>query len=1074
MAADGSLKFDTKVNTEGFDAGMSTLTKAVERLSGLVEDLSKKIEGGFSGAGNAATTAAKNIDKVAESAKKAKKETKSLEEQMEAITVEHHETSGPGGAEEPELPRTSELTGEYQQYGREVEQFVDDYVQNMGKADQSTNEFKQHIETLSKALKDMESKGMYFGDDEYDETFMKLSKVKQALADYKKEMLSPTPDAVSFPADSIQGQVDRLKKSIKEMEVQGKTFGDGLYDSTYQALNKAQARLSEYKKNLTSPNELMIVLDENTLQGKINSLKRQLEDLGLLGKTFGDETYDSTYAALSKAQADLANYKKGLSRPVEIPVRIDEDSFEGQKLKLSAKLAELEKKGITLGNPEYDSTYVALQKVIQAEREYKKSLLEADDGQKIVTKSAKKMKASMDKAGKSAKGARKNMSMLGMLGRSVLFSMVFRGISMISSAFKEGTGNLAQFSDEFNEDASKLVSANTKLKNSFATTAAPIADIMVPALVDLIDLLANATTWAGQLLAALSGKSTFVKAVDVEEDYGAALKDSNKELKEKEKINKKLAFSFDDLIQAEKQSEKNDYVGPTPDQMFETVEIENDIKDFADTVKNIFSDLFSPMKQSWLENGPEVHEAVHAALMNMKKLALDVGASFLQVWKNEGYGKKITDDLLITFANLAFTVANLCDQLDKAWTSGDLGVSIMRHLGDLVLEVTGFFREASDAIREWSAGLDFSPLLASFDGVLVSLRPIVSKIGDALLWLLKDILLPIAKWGIENGIPAAFDLISAALKALDSILEALKPLAIWLWEDFLQPIGAWTGKVVIEALKKITEWLTKFSDWVSDHEEEIRFATVTIAGFFAAWKAIEFVEKMKNIIDIVSGAGGFIGVLELLNKNLDLTKLAYLGMAAAIGILIGAVYEMFKNWDNMTVPEKVISSIMAAASAAAILAVALGAVSGGAAKAAMIAGAIALGIGAALVAVNAGKRTMASAGSNSSYSPYSAYGMGDVSSYRLPRLATGTVVPPRAGEFAAILGDNNRETEIVSPLSTIEQALDNVMAKYMGEGGNRRPMQIDLIINGQRFARAVYEANNQEKQRVGVRMVTEG
>ena len=33
--SDGSLNFDTKINTEGFDAGMSTLTKAVEKLSGL-------------------------------------------------------------------------------------------------------------------------------------------------------------------------------------------------------------------------------------------------------------------------------------------------------------------------------------------------------------------------------------------------------------------------------------------------------------------------------------------------------------------------------------------------------------------------------------------------------------------------------------------------------------------------------------------------------------------------------------------------------------------------------------------------------------------------------------------------------------------------------------------------------------------------------------------------------------------------------------------------------------------------------------------------------------------------------
>ena len=66
MAADGSLKFDTKVNTEGFDAGMSTLTKAVERLSGLIEDLSKKMDGGFTGAGNTAASTAKDIDTVAE------------------------------------------------------------------------------------------------------------------------------------------------------------------------------------------------------------------------------------------------------------------------------------------------------------------------------------------------------------------------------------------------------------------------------------------------------------------------------------------------------------------------------------------------------------------------------------------------------------------------------------------------------------------------------------------------------------------------------------------------------------------------------------------------------------------------------------------------------------------------------------------------------------------------------------------------------------------------------------------------------------------------------------------------
>lgn len=62
---------------------------------------------------------------------------------------------------------------------------------------------------------------------------------------------------------------------------------------------------------------------------------------------------------------------------------------------------------------------------------------------------------------------------------------------------------------------------------------------------------------------------------------------------------------------------------------------------------------------------------------------------------------------------------------------------------------------------------------------------------------------------------------------------------------------------------------------------------------------------------------------------------------------------------------------------------------------------------------------------------------------RLPRLASGTVVPPRAGEFAAILGDNNRETEIVSPVSAMKQAFKEAMAEMSGgEGGD-----IHLTVN---------------------------
>lgn len=90
----------------------------------------------------------------------------------------------------------------------------------------------------------------------------------------------------------------------------------------------------------------------------------------------------------------------------------------------------------------------------------------------------------------------------------------------------------------------------------------------------------------------------------------------------------------------------------------------------------------------------------------------------------------------------------------------------------------------------------------------------------------------------------------------------------------------------------------------------------------------------------------------------------------------------------------------------------------------------------------------------------------------LPRLASGTVVPPQAGEFAAILGDNNREAEVVSPLSTMRQALTEALA----EAGITGTQNIVLRFEGNlaQLARILKPAIDSENKRVGVKLVTGG
>lgn len=731
-----------------------------------------------------------------------------------------------------------------------------------------------------------------------------------------------------------------------------------------------------------------------------------------------------------------------------------------------------EKAGYGLGDAPYDKALAGLQRAKKAMQDYKKKLLGVDNEQKKASKSGSKLNKSLKGTEKASRGAR--MGLGRMLATSILFSTVFRAISAVTGGLKEGMDNLAQYSDDTNKALSMLMSSMTQLKNSFGTAFSPLVEYAAPALAQFINLLSQAVTWTAQLLAALTGKDTFVKAVKVQQNYADSLDKTKDETKDAAKETEKALAPFDKLIQIttgkKKSEDKNEL---KPEDMFATEEVSNDIKLQAEAIKNTLGKLFDPLKESWLENGPQVMSSLQNTFAAIKQLASDVGASFMQVWNVEGYGKAITDNLLISFTNLSDTVGILATKFDEAWTQGDRGTSIMRHLGDIALTVSDFIRKATESIKEWSKTIDFSPLLESFDRVLVALNPIVNTVGNLLLWLLENVLEPIAKWAIEQAIPAVFNLIAAALKALNSVIIALKPMGIWLWENFLKPLGEWTGDIIIAALEKISEWLEKFSEWVNKNQSLVENITLAIVTFFAAWKFAEFVSGVKSMINTLGGAKGLIQTLSTLASKLDFTRLKFAGMAAAIAVLVKAISDIYKNWDKMSPSEKVISSILAAASAIAILAVAVGSLSGPA-MAVAIGFAIAAGIAASTIASNAGKRANSSGyaggyGGGSIY-PMSAYA---AVPYKMPMLATGTVVPPRAGMFAAILGDNNRETEVVSPLSTMKQALKEALAESNISSGNQIA-KAELILDGTRFGQLVVKFGNNEKNRVGVRMVTEG
>lgn len=1028
MAFDGSLKFDTKVDTSGFDEGSSTLKNAMEKLTSTIERLSDNIVKSFNGAGRAvedtgssAESTASQVEDIADAAKKAQLETQELKKQMEGISIdtgtENNKTP------ETEMPQTQDTGASYRDYGTEVQEFVDNYVANMGKAQESTNEFRREIDSLSGQLKQMESQGMYFGDEEYDETFMKLAKVKQALVDYKKEMLSPA-EGPKFDSGTMQGQIDSLKRRLEQLSNQGKTFGDDLYDSTFSALKKAEGALNEYQKKLAEPTQVKVEFDDSTLQGKVDSLKQQLNELAQSGKSFGDELYDSTYKALNQAQTALNDYKRDLVKPVEIPVNLDPDSFEGQKQQLKAKLSEMESKGITLGNADYDSTYVALQKVIQAESEYKRSLMQADKGQQEVKKSADSMKKSMDKVGKSTKGAGKGMSLLGMIGRSILFSFVFKAISGVTNAVKEGIQNIAQYSGDANGILSSFTSSLLYLKNSFATAFAPILGIVVPALNIMIDAIARAVSWIGQLIAALSGQSTFIKAVKTQEDYAASLKKTGSAAKKAGKDAQKSLAPFDQLNQLsdKKSSDSGSGSGTDPSDMFETVKIDSKIKDMTDGIKSAFSNLLS-----WAQT--------------------NFGPSLSKVW----------DDMIPNIENFKSIMAGMWSDI------GTLG----------------------EPLKIWLNN-DFVPFLQQ---VIQTGGVIINGLFDSFNMVFSDIwnlvVFPILQNFITTGLPMLTQFGTQAVSAFEVLFKEVKDIFDMLWKDAAAPALEFLTKIWTDCVDSLAKVWDQYGTPIFDAIKTAFEKTGdTIQSIWKSYLKPVFdtfmdvadrvwIEHLKPLLDnfLEFGAKLILVGLDIYN-GLILPLISWFAdkLGPIITQVIQAAIEIFGQMEVAV--SAVINSILLVLNG--LLDFLHIGFTQGWDKAWSEVGNIFKNVfnGIIEIAENAINYIVDSLNRISFDVPDWIPRIGgehfglSLDRINLPRLATGTVVPPRAGEFAAILGDNNTDTEVVSPLGTMKQAMLEAIAQAGGLGGGN--INLQLFLDSRLVYEAMVEKNKQILSNTGV------
>lgn len=512
----------------------------------------------------------------------------------------------------------------------------------------------------------------------------------------------------------------------------------------------------------------------------------------------------------------------------------------------------------------------------------------------------------------------------------------------------------------------------------------------------------------------------------------------------------------------------------------------------AKKLSDILKQLWKPFQEAWSREGKNTIDTARHMFSSLAELAKSVGKSIMEVWTN-GTGTEMLSTMLQILQNIFKIIGNIASQLSKAWNKNKVGTKIVQALANAFQAILTFIEKITKVTADWAGKLDFYPLLDSIKNLTKSFAPIIKALGNVLEWIYANIILPSLKWLIETGVPTLINIVSEFLNFLgehQTLVEAFGAALIGMFAT-AKIIPAVTtlisniGNIGL-ALKGLIALMTGSGGimaGISAIATAIGPGGIIIAAVGAViaagvllvknWDSIKdffggivdyfgeksraFIEKATNtassLIEKVKNAGSilFTSIKETASKITSTIGniLQYLATIFINGWNAGwlKAKEVFKNiFDSLVNIAKVpINGV-------------IGLING------MIRGIIS-GVNTAIGVLNRMKIKVPNWVPKIGGSTWG-FTIPTITAPQIPYLAKGTVVPRNAGEFAAILGDNKRETEVVSPLSTMKQAMMDAL-RESGNNGGSSPQYIVLNIDGNEFIRWLRDQNGQYRNRTG-------
>lgn len=480
------------------------------------------------------------------------------------------------------------------------------------------------------------------------------------------------------------------------------------------------------------------------------------------------------------------------------------------------------------------------------------------------------------------------------------------------------------------------------------------------------------------------------------------------------------------------------------------------ISESAKKLADLLKKLWKPFQDAWKKEGKNTINAAKTALDGLKKLAVSVGKSLVEVWTN-GTGTTMLTTMLKIAQNVLKTVGNIASGFADAWNKNNVGMQIIQNIADALVVVMQFVEKIAEDTATWAANLDFYPLLESISNLTSNLAPIIQSSGDTLEWLYKNIILPMLTWIIEVGLPGVINLTSMLLDFVEKHQDIIEAFGAAL-------IGAFAaGKIAV-----LAKGISGSIGTIISYGKGLVALMTGSGGIIGGIKAIATAIGPGGIFAIAVGAAIAIGVLLYKNwdkikevagkvwdwiKNKTVTFVNDIGNKLRnLGTKISTIWDSIKStayqkwnaiWSTIgNLVERIKNGIVEKFTSAKNKVVDI---FGG------IKDTIRDILNKVIGIVNGAIGTVNSAigGIESAFSfgpwkvptPFGSRTIGFTASFprvpTVPYLAKGAVIPPRS-EFLAVLGDQKNGRNLEAPEGVIREIIEDALAKNQGGGGDTR------------------------------------